>query len=303
MSNSNTKKEKKKEIKNDTTSLSVINTQELNNLIEENLGNKESNNFLVNGFMILVLIVSLVGFFICVLSKNTSIFSLIMSLLLTIFTILFVTLSMRGNKNKSLVLVSGLLLFVYSILNSFSYFKPFIKNSGLEDFRGKSLTYVVKWAKENKINLTQEYEYSDMVSEYKILSQSIKSGTNLSKVKDLVVSVSEGANPYKEIMVPSMTGWDTERVISFVNDNYMSNVSVEFIVSDMKKDTVVEQSTSGSMKRNDELKLTFSWGEEKDISELTLIDFTNKSKFEVELYMKQHSLRYEFVEDFSKDVK
>ena len=302
MSN-NTKKEKKKEMKSDTTSLSVINTQELNNLIEENLGNKESNNFLVNGFMIFVLIVSLVSFFICVLNKNTSIFSLIMSLLLTIYTILFVTMSMRGNKNKSLVLISGLLLFVYSVLNSFSYFKPFLNNKGLEDFRGKSLTYVVKWAKDNKVNLTQEYEYSDMVSEYKILSQSIKSGTNLDKVKDLVVSISEGPNPYKEIMVPSMTGWDTERVISFVNDNYMSNVSVEFIVSDMKKDTVVEQSASGSMKRNDELKLTFSWGEEKDTSELTLIDFTNKSKFEVELYMKQHSLRYEFVEDFSKDIK
>jgi len=37
--------------------------------------------------------------------------------------------------------------------------------------------------------------------------------------------------------------------------------------------------------------------------EVTLIDFTGKSEFEVEFYMKQHQLRYEFDKDFSSKQK
>ena len=33
-----------------------------------------------------------------------------------------------------------------------------------------------KWAKENKVVLNQEYEYSDMVSEYAVISQNLKAG-------------------------------------------------------------------------------------------------------------------------------
>ena len=93
------------------------------------------------------------------------------------------------------------------------------------------------------------------------------------------------------------------RIIKYVKENYLSNVEVEFIESDKAKNTVIEQSASGSLKRDDYLKLTFSYGEALDFEEVTLKDFTNMSKFEVEFYMKQNQLNYHFTDAFSNKVK
>ena len=100
-----------------------------------------------------------------------------------------------------------------------------------------------------------------------------------------------------------MIGWEAERVINYVNENHLENVIVEFVKSSKAVDTVIEQNTSGNLKRNDELKLTFSYGEELGYETFSLIDFTNKSKFEIEFFMKQHQLKYEFVYVFSSKIK
>jgi beta-lactam-binding protein with PASTA domain len=257
---------------------------------------------IVNLFSIIVLIISLVSFVFIILNKDSSIITLISSLLLTIFVICFSVVSITYKRNnKSLILIGCLLLMGYFGLNMFN--PSSINIGGVPNFTNKSVTEVMKWASKNSISINQEYEYSDMISEYKVISQDVKSGTSLAKVKELTVSISEGANPSKEIIVPSMIGWDTERVLKFIKDNYLSNVNVEFIQSDMAKDTVINQSASGNLKRDDEINLTFSYGEELYTGEFSLIDFSDKSRFEVEFYMKQHQLNYKFEEEFSSKVK
>ena len=171
------------------------------------------------------------------------------------------------------------------------------------DFRGKNVTDVIQWASKNKIPVQQEYEYSDMILEYQVISQKAHFNKNGNKIKELTIAISEGPNPSKEIIVPNMVTWDSERVLSFIRENYLSNVVVEFTSSDKAKDTVIEQSISGNLKRDEELKLTFSYGEELGFDEVTLIDFKNKSRFEVEFYMKQNQLNYEFVDEFHSSIK
>ena len=292
----------------ETSSMSVIDTQDLNDLIEEDLGIKKNNNKshpIVNFFLIIVVISSLIFFGISLMDYTNSIISIINSLLLTIFAILFAVVSITYNRqSKAMIFVSSLLLFAYFLIGINSHLQ--IVNFSVEkipDFSGKKLTEVIKWANKNDITVHQEYEYSDMVDEYRIIGQDIDENTDIKDLKEITVSVSEGANPSKEIIVPSMITWDSERVLKFVKDNYLSNVIVEFVESDKAKDTVIEQSTSGNLKRDDEIKLTFSYGEELGFSEVTLIDFTNKSKFEVEFYMKQNQLKYEFDEDFDNKIK
>ena len=169
----------------------------------------------------------------------------------------------------------------------------------------------MKWAEKNKITIHQEYEYSDMIEEYHVISQDI-TDKSLKSVKELTVSISEGANPSKEIILPNMVTWDSERVLKYVKDNHLNKFNASsacpilpqaFIRGATAKDTVIEQNTSGTFRRNDELNLKFSYGEELGFEEVTLIDFKNKSKFEVEFYMKQHQLRYDFEEDFDSKIK
>ena len=262
---------------------------------------KLKKHTIVNIIVILSLVFSIISFGFIVLNKSSSIISLLSSLLLTIFVICFSVVSITYKRNsKSMILVGSLLLIGYFVLG-FINTEDGVISISVPNFSGKSITEVMKWASKNSITVNQEYEYSDMVPEYRIISQETIKKNN--KVTDLKVAVSEGANPSKEIIVPSMIGWDTERVLKFIKDNYLSNVSVEFIQSDMAKDTVINQSASGNLKRDDELKLTFSYGEELDTSEVSLIDFTNKSRFEVEFYMKQHQLKYKFEDTFNNKIK
>lgn len=264
---------------------------------------KQKKHTLVHCFLIILLLVALASFVITVLDKNNSIFNLISNLLLTVFTIFFVTISISYNrKSKGTILLSGLLLFGYFLLNICTYSTTVNKiTTPAKNFQGSSVTEVIKWANKNDIKVTQEYEYSDMIPEYEVISQVLEKKEN--KITGITVAVSEGPNPYKEIIVPSMITWDSERVINYVKENHLSNVIVDFISSDKAKDTVIEQSASGNLKRNDELRLVFSFGEELGFSEVKLIDFTKMSKFEVEFFMKQHQLRYEFDNAFSSSIK
>ena len=294
--------EKKKPVKKEK-----IESKEVKEIPEEKVIEKPKvkKHRFVHFFLIILLLVSLGYFGINVLDKNNSIYDLIGDLLLTLFTVLFVTISISYHrKSKGTILVGGLLLLCYFLLNLNSHVNLVSTPiSTVNNFQGKSLTEVIKWASKNNIKINQEYEFSDMIPEYSVISQDIKAGTNLNKVKEITVSVSEGPNPDKEIIVPSMITWDSERVINFVKDNYLSNVVVDFTASDKAKDTVIEQNTSGNLKRSDELHLVFSYGEELGFSEVKLADFTNMSKFEVEFYMKQHQLIYVFESDFSNKIK
>lgn len=290
------KKEKEKEKDNSKKVTKVKEVQHINQTIKHPF---------IHTFLVLVLVVSLGYFIINLFYSDDSINTLINSLLLMIFTLLFVSTSITTNrKNKNGFLLGGLILllyFTFGITSNLGIVK--IDNKRVINFSGKSLTEVIKWAEKNKIEIIQDYEYSDMIDEYFIISQDVKEGTKLKGLKSITVSVSEGANPYKEIIIPNMVSWDTERVLEFVKDNHLSNVDVEFVQSSKQADTVIEQSISGNLKRNDNLKLVFSYGEELGYDEVKLIDFTGKSKFEIIFYMKQYHLNYEFNDDFSSDIK
>lgn len=287
----------------------VDNENKLNNQVIRNdkMENKNGRVF-VNFFLCFILLIGLVFFLLNLyLSKNSmDLFRVVSFLLLMLFTIFFVPIGLRS-KNKKMTFIASLLLGGYFSIGIYTSLTGKVDSqtltSGMKDFTNKNLTEVVKWAEKNNINLNQEYEYSDMIDEYEIINQSVRVGTNLKKVKDLTVVVSEGPNPNKEVMVPDMVSWDTERVINFVLENYLSNVEVEFVQSDKAVDTVIEQSKAGNLKRNDDLKITFSYGQELGYDEVKLIDFTNKTEFEVMFYMKQYHLNYEFKRDFSEKIK
>lgn len=294
-----------KDKRSEDKAVSIKEKKELNAITSENFGvkKKKSNkgHVVVHLFLVLLLILAVVYFGFSIFNSDTSIPTLIGNLVLTLFTIFFVVIGITYNRKKKVgVFFCGLLLFGYIayLLGCTIYDMNVVL-----DFSGKTATDAIKWADAKKVTITQEYEYSDMIDEYKIISQNVAEGTLLKKVKEITFSISEGPNPSKEIIVPSMITWDSERVLEFIKKNYLTNVEVEFVESDKLQDTVIEQSTSGNLKRDEKLKLTFSCGEELGYEEVSLIDFTGMSKFEVEFYMKQHQLKYEFDYAFSNKIK
>lgn len=264
---------------------------------------------IILGLAILLLLVA-IGYFVCnlVFFDHSSSFlsSFIPDLLLVFFSILFVALCfIIPHRKKGMILFSTVLLILFffiGICNTLEI-ELFPSSKRVENFVGKSLVDVISWAQKNHVSIEQDYEYSDMVPEYSIISQDIEVGTKLEDIQSITVAVSEGANPEKEVIVPNMVSWDSERVLAFIQENYLSNVSVEFVESDKAADTVIEQDKSGNLKRNEEIQLTFSLGEELNDDPIKLIDLLGKSKFEAEFYLKQNRIRYELEDVFSKKVR
>ena len=262
----------------------------------------------VNMMLFLTIISSIIYFIVTLEYKGNDLNILeilINILILFLFTIFFVASSITNNtRHKATTFISALLLTIYNTLGILTTLSlvtiPTINK--VEDFRGKTLTEVITWATKNNITLNQQYEYSDMIDDYKVISQDIKPGQDIKNLKKITISVSEGPNPNKEVVVPDMVTWDSERVLEFINDNHLSNVKVEFSESDKIKDTVIDQSKKGNLKRNDEIKLKFSLGED-ELGETKLIDLTNKSKFETTFYLKQHQIKYKEENDFSSKTK
>lgn len=297
----------KKRKKNNNTSNEEVKIEEKNNVKEEVVYEKakKSNNGFMNISLLILLIGSLIYFIMNLFYGNgdEGLLSIVGSFLLLLFTSLFVCIGFTiGKRKKLLVILSSILLIIYY---GFNIYTDCIIGGGNKvlNFVGMSVTDVIEWSESNKIELIQDYEYSDMIEEYHVISQSVLAGTNVSDVDTITVAISEGPNPAKEINVPSMVGWDSEKVLEWIKDNHLSNVDVEFILSEGKKDTVIEQDKVGTLKRNEKIKLVFSAGPVISDEEINLIDFNGKSEFEVKFYLKQHFIKYKIVYDFSKDVK
>ena len=263
----------------------------------------------VNFFLFLTLLSSLAFFGISLWKgqDSTNFFQgFVSSVILVIFSILFIGICVGSNsRKKGTIFLGSIFLLLFNLFGSLTSlgFVTIPAIGQTENFVGKSLTEVVNWASKNEITINQDYEYSDMVPEYSIVSQDIPEGSKIKDLKEITVAVSEGPNPDKEIIIPEMNGWDTERVIDYVEDNYLNNVSVSFRESISPENTVIEQSDSGSMKRSSKLELTFSLGEEASKDDVKLVDLTNKSQFAAEVYLKQNQIKYKIKKGFSNKIE
>lgn len=316
MSNDNKKKTTKNTTKNKITPKEEVIEEkvdlkkEIDDSLKEEVSEKKNvkrKRHYVLGFLSFILFLIAALFFVTNLFINNSdgnnLFILVNSILLIVFTISFIISVLTRNRKItgfSILLLIGYFVFNTLINTGYITYNSFNK---VEDFSNMSLSEVIEWSSSNKVTINQEYEYSDMVEEYNVISQDVKAGTNIKDVDQITVAISEGPNPAKNLFVPNMNSWDSERVIKFVNDNYLSNVIVGFVESESKVDTVIDQNTSGNMNRNDELRLDFSYGEELGYDEYALIDFKNKSKFEAMFFCKQHQIDCEFKEGFSTKIK
>ena len=174
----------------------------------------------------------------------------------------------------------------------------------LIDFKGKSITEVLKWAKEHNIEIKQIYEYSDNVEEYYVITQDIYPNTLLKNVKEITLTVSYGPNYDKIIALPNMVGWDIDSALKTINDNFLNNVKIEYEINEEeKKDIIYEQNISGQMRRSDELILKVSLGKKEELEQVELINFENKSLFDATLWLKRYAINYEIVYIFSDEIK
>lgn len=209
----------------------------------------------------------------------------------------------KGKKISTLLCDITLILAIVVTLGIKLEYIKIPQGNVLPDFTSKELTEVMEYTKQNHITLEQVYEYSDNIEEYYIISQSVKAGTKLSEVKSLSVTVSYGPNYDKEIILPSMVGWNIDDALKTIKDNFLNNVTINYVLSEeSEKDIITSQSVMGQMKRNTELLLEVSLGNGSDLIPVNLIDFKNMSLFDATLWLKRNGISYELQYDFSDNI-
>lgn len=259
---------------------------------------KDKNYDLLSLLLVILLIISICSSIYNIVD-DSSIISFISNILLLLFTIGFVIMGFKIKK-KGIVYISSILLLGFYICYIFTPNNNVLNNNKkIINFSGKSYEEVVEFASHNNIQLNVYYEYSDMIEENYVISQSSLEGEKVNNINILDIAISDGPNPEKEVIIPNMKTWTSKQVIDFVNNNYLSNVVVDFDSSEMTKDTVIDQSEIGSIKRNDKIIITFSEGEELDFDEVNLKNLIGLNKFETYFYLEQNHINYKFVEDYS----
>lgn len=175
--------------------------------------------------------------------------------------------------------------------------------SVMENFTGSTIDQVLTWSSNYNIQVEQIYENSDLVPRYHVISQNITPNSFIDDVKTLQVIISDGPNYDKEVIVPNMIGIDVDTVMKYIDDNFLNNVEIEYIISDQIKDTVVEQSRNGAMKRSDNIKWTFSIGSLDNLEPTTIIDLANQRLFEGTLWLERNGFEYNITYEFSEVIE
>lgn len=230
--------------------------------------------------------------------------SIISSSLILLFILCFIILGLKNKNNKSngFVILGSLILIIYSLFNIFLRFNiiSLPNDNSVLNFYNKTITYGKNWAIENNIEIKEIYEYSDVINEYHIISQDIESGTLIKDINKITFIISSGPNYQKEVIVPSFIGWNFDDVIKYIEENFLNNVEINFIESSNTPNTVINQVGSGTIKRNDLIKLDFA---KDEISSIEVIDFTNKSLLYSTSWLKMHGFKYELEYVYNDNIK
>ncbi len=314
------RKRKKKELKEDN----VISLQEEKEIVPDNSINeiKEDNdNFDIKennqvkseksklSIFLLILSLLVLIFYAFNIYKNLDKTNLNIISLLTSTNVIFTLISfivililfkLNNKKTTPYVFFLTLVLIGYTMFST-SYSAKV--DTYVLDFINKDIKEVMNWAKDNNLELEILHEYSDTVEKNHVIMQQYGITTLVKDIKtSFQVTISDGPNLDKEIIVPNMTGLTFDEVMKYIKDNSLSNVEIEFIKSDATRDTVIEQVGSGTMKRNAEIKFIFSYGPD-ELEKVPVKDLKNLSEFEATAYLKRYNIPYEIEYKHSNDIE
>ena len=222
-----------------------------------------------------------------------NIFSVIGVIILAIFSLCYMILGLfaRNNKLRIVIILGTLLLTIFSLYQGITVIKK--GNESLINLTGMDIKDVIEWANEKDVIIKQVFQNSDEIEKYKIIKQDIEKGTLLRNISEVTVIVSDGPNEELETEVTSMIGWKLDDVMTFIDENHLTNVTILFEYhSEYAKDTIFYQDVIDVIKRKEPITLKSSLGKESEISSVTMENLVGMDLFHAEVYLKRNQIKY-----------
>ena len=236
-------------------------------------------------------------------SLITNIYTLSIPVFLFIISIILLIASLKSEFNKVYIFLSiMILLFLSFYLVTDINLVSLPKEEVIASYYNKDLKELKDFADKNNINLVIEYEYSDEIETGKIIRIDTEGISYVKDIKQIIVTISDGPNYDKLLIVPSMIGRNLDDLIEFINKNFMNNVTINFEISDSDKDTIISQDKNGEIRRNSDITFVISLGSE--ISDtVTMENLVGMKLFDAELWLKRNGIKYEIKYEFSDKSK
>lgn len=264
------------------------------------------------------------------IKKDNNIVAIILSTILLIISIYYGIISikdMNNHINNTFILINSIMIMISSLFISLSFiFRKKLLNiftllilislvglnlniikfptqEILGNKIGLNINEVVLWADKNNIDVTYDYENSDLYKVDEIMIQDTLYDTLLRNVKKLHFIVSSGPNTNKGILLTNYVGSSIEEFLKFMNDNYLTNVTINYELNDtIDKDIVIAQNLTGAAFRNSNIVLTVSLGTSDNLVPVALESMKKKTLFEATLYLKRNGIKYDLKYEYSDDI-
>ena len=255
-------------------------------------------------FLLLALIITIlygISIFINLDFQSLNIKELIkpIAFLLISFLIIIILFKVNTKKTTPYVILLTLVLIAYSAFSISTSYAKEDQDIYVQDFINKSIVEVIDWAEKYDIELIELHEFSDTIPKNYVILQEYGITTLINDIDSFTVTISDGPNYDKEITVPNLTGFTYDEVMTYIKENFLSNVEIKFIKSEQERDKVIEQIGSGTMKRSDKITFIFSRGLEDE--QVPVEDLTGLSLFEATSYLKRYNIPYEI--EYKSDDK
>jgi len=173
------------------------------------------------------------------------------------------------------------------------------------NFENGLSTVAVKWGSNNNINITLEEKYNNNIAEGIVISQSIKEGSRIFKGNQINIVVSKGSDPSELIEVPNLNETTIYDIKTWKEENGLNNVTIkEEYSKEVEEGKIISyefediSTNETNFKRSDKLTIIVSKGKQQ----LTMDDFTTKTKNDVNSWCSKNSVKCKIKESFSKDI-
>ncbi len=272
------------------------------------MNNKENKDVLMifTFFTLALSLVSTFSYMIYTIVSNGSLLNHIIGILgvivLVVFSIILVITGffIENKKAKIFIIIASLLLTLYSVIQIIIGVTT--PKELLPNFVNKDIKEVITYFKNRNIDVIREYEFSDDIEQYHIISQSIKEGTEIRKIKDIKLVISNGIDKTKITKVDNLIGWNLDDVIEYIDENKLTNVTINFVFSNnVEKDKIMSQDVIQEITRNEPITLTCSLGRESNQKSVVMEDLVGMDLFHATIYLKRNNIKYSIIYSSDSD--
>ncbi len=188
---------------------------------------------------------------------------------------------------------------------TFNYEGPSIQ---MPDFKEKTISDVEVWINDHDLadRLEITYVFDEDAEENTILSQNIPAEDKLGKDDKILITVSKGPDPEAVIPLVDFKDMDIEEIQKFVEDNKLSDVTYEYVVSEeVEKGKLIEVNINVNVKqikRNEMIIFTISKGHDESL-DIIVPNFSGYTKNKVANWASANEVTVIYQEGYSDTVE